>query len=260
MGLLDGVQSLQGAPAPSQSQSRSGSENGNNNGDAMAQFSEGAKSLFGDLGSTLGEGAENLGGGMKSGVNSLRRMMGDESVEPDLESGTVQMSLSEEMGSMLNLTLFQRLGLFAMCFATGLLLMFISFSFLPLVMVMPHKFAAAFAMGNFLCIASTWVLVGPRAQLQTMFHPVRAVAAGVYVVSLVFTMLAALFGGRLRYILMIISIVAEVASCKFSCLASTFSSCSMMGVYIFTNTNMSFLSVHCFERFSYIYIQYAGTR
>lgn len=80
---------------------------------------------------------------------------------------------------------------------------------------MPHKFAAAFTMGNVLAIASTWVLVGPRAQLQTMFHPVRAVAAAIYVTSLVVALVAAFFGGKFRYVIVLVALVAELVSRKF---------------------------------------------
>lgn len=218
MGLLDGVQSLQGAPAPSAQSQAHVNANGANGGDVMSQFSHGAKSLFGDFGSSVGvsmsSGVENIGDGVKSGVNSLRRMMGDESVQDDLEAAPVQMSLSEEMGAMFNLTMMQRIALFSMCFGTGVLMIFISFSFLPVIVLVPHKFAAAFTMGNVLCIVSTWVLAGPRSQLQTMFHPVRAVAAIIYVASLVCTLLAAFFGGKLRYIIVIASLVAEIGACK----------------------------------------------
>jgi hypothetical protein len=137
-------------------------------------------------------------------------MIGDESVE-DLEAPQ-QQTVSEEMGQLFNLTMFQRIALFAMTFCTGVVLVFISFSFLPLIVVVPHKFAASFSLGNILCICSTWILVGPRAQLQTMFHPVRAVAAAIYIGSLVFALLAAFFGGKLRYLIVLLALVVEIAS------------------------------------------------
>lgn len=224
MGLLDGVQSLQGAPPPPAT-SRS---------DPLAQLSDGAKSVFGDFGNSLsgalGGSVDNIGGGVKSGVNSFRRLIGDESV-PDVEAGgPQQQTLSDEMGSFFNLTMFQRLAMFAMCFVTGIMMIVISFSFLPIIVLAPHKFAASFTMGNVLAIVSTWILVGPRAQLQTMFHPARALAAGVYVGALVFALFAAFFGGKLRYILVLVALVAEVTSCKYAalviCHAGAQGSCS----------------------------------
>lgn len=215
MGLLDGLQTLQGAPPPRSSSATNGPSDPNAT-DAMSQFSTGAKSLFGDFGSTVGDGVDNLGDGVKSSVNSLRRMMGDESVDVDVEmQAPQQMSLSEEMGAMFNLTMFQRIALFAMVFGTGVLMICISFSFLPVIVLVPHKFAAAFTLGNVLAIISTWILVGPKAQLQAMFHPVRAVAAGIYLASLFVALLAAFFGGKMRYLFVLAALVAEVGSCKF---------------------------------------------
>lgn len=213
MGLLDGLQTLQGAPPPRPSQNGTLETTSTAPPDTMSQFSSGAKSILGNLGSQFGDGVDNIGDGVKSSVNSLRRLMGDESVD-DVEAQPVQMSLSEEMGSMFNLTWFQRIMLFAMVFGTGVLLIGISFTFLPVIVLVPHKFAAAFTMGNLLAILSTWILVGPRAQLQAMFHPVRAVAAGVYLGSLFVSLFAAFFGGKLRYVLVLAAIIAEVAACK----------------------------------------------
>lgn len=62
---------------------------------------------------------------------------------------------------------------------------------------------------------STWVIVGPRAQLASMFHPARATAAAAYLGSLIFALFAAFFGGRLRYPLVLISLVVEVLACTF---------------------------------------------
>lgn len=200
MGLLEGLQTLQGAPPP--------------RGDPLAQFGTGAKSLVGDLGNSLSDGVDTLGTGVKGGITSIRRMMGDESV--DLEDPPQQPTLGEEVNQIMNLSMFQRLTLFLMCFGTGVVLIFISFSFLPLIVLVPHKFAASFTMGNILCIMSSWFIVGPSAQLQTMFHPARAVAAAVYVGSLLFVLLAAFFGGKLRYILVLAGVIAEVAARKYT--------------------------------------------
>lgn len=215
MGLLDGVQSLQGAPPPNP-------QPGVNNAapsasDPLGHFSAGARSFFFDFQSkvteTFSPAVEGFNETTKSSVSSLRRMVGNETIE-DIEAPPQQMTFSEEMSSMFNLTWYQRLALFAMCFGTGVLLIGMSFSFLPVIVLMPHKFAASFTMGNLLAIVSTWILVGPRAQLQSMFSPVRAVAATIYVVSLIVTLFAAFFGGKLRYIIVLAALVAEIGSCK----------------------------------------------
>lgn len=201
MGLLEGVQSLQGPPPP-------------RSDDPLAQFGTGANSLVGDFQNKLSTSMDSFGEGIKGGVTSFRRMIGDESVE-DLEAPP-QQSFGAEVGQIFNLTMFQRFTLFAMCFGAGVVLVFISFSFLPLIVVVPHKFAASFTMGNVLAILSTWILVGPKAQFQSMFHPVRATAAVIYLASLAFALFAAFFGGKLRYILVLMSLVIEIGACKYS--------------------------------------------
>lgn len=226
MGLLDGLQSLQGPPPPNPHSHRhpqthpqvqtSSSGSTLPPPDPLSQFSAGAKSFFSGFGSKLSDtfapAVDNINDTAKSSVTSLRRLMGDETVN-DIEAPP-QMTLSEEMSTMFNLTMFQRILLFAMCFGTGILLIGLSFTFLPIVVIAPHKFAASFTMGNILAIVSTWILVGPRAQLQSMFNPIRAVASSVYLVSLVLSLLAAFFGGKLRYILVLITLFAEIAARK----------------------------------------------
>lgn len=222
MGLLDGLNSLQGPPPPkSQPQTHvhiqpSSSNVGTSASDPISQFSAGAKTFFAGFGSKLSDtfspAVDNINDTAKSSVTSLRRLMGDETV--DIEA-PAQMTMSEEMSSIFNLSLFQRILLFAMCFATGILLIGVSFTFLPFIVITPHKFAAAFTMGNILAIISTWILVGPRAQLQSMFNPIRAIASSIYLASLLFALLAAFFGGKLRYILVLITLVVEIAARKY---------------------------------------------
>lgn len=244
MGLLDGLQSLQGPPPPkSQPPAHVHIQPSSSNvaasaSDPVSQFSAGAKSFFTGFGSKLSDtfspAVENINDTAKSSVTSLRRLMGDETVG-DIEAPP-QMSMSEEMSSMFNLTLFQRILLFAMCFATGIFLIGLSFTFLPIIVLAPHKFASAFTMGNILAILSTWILVGPRAQLQSMFNPVRAVASSVYLASLIFALLAAFFGGKLRYILVLITLVAEIAARKFSLFSYSIHSISCSWLYAYSHS------------------------
>lgn len=222
MGLLDGLQSLQGPPPPKpqpQTHVHIQPPSGNvapSASDPISQFSSGAKSFFAGFGSKLSDtfspAVENVNETARSSVTSLRRLMGDETAG-DIEA-PAQMTMAEEMSTMFNLSLFQRIMLFAMCFATGVALIGLSITFLPIIVIAPHKFAAAFTMGNILAIVSTWILVGPRAQLQSMFNPIRAVASSVYLVSLLFALLAAFYGGKLRYILVFITLIVEIAACK----------------------------------------------
>lgn len=53
---------------------------------------------------------------------------------------------------MLNLSWVQRLTLFVMCFSAGAMMIGLSFMFLPMILLKPHKFAAAFTAGNLLAI------------------------------------------------------------------------------------------------------------
>lgn len=215
MGLLEGLNSLQGPPLPAPSTSNTS----HSATDPLSSLSASAKSLFGDLSHTLAPSLETLNDTAKQSVNSVRRFISDEP-EHD-EEAPAQVTLSEEINTMFNLTTFQRVGLFVMIFGTGVLLICLSFAFLPLILVVPHKFAASFTMGNILAISSTWVLVGPKAQLQNMFNPVRAAAAGIYLFSLFFALFAAFFGGKFRYVLVIMALVAEVASRKLDAVSRT---------------------------------------
>ncbi len=213
MGLLEGLKELEGAPLPAPS--TSGSANGASGAaavDAMAQFSSGAKSVLGGLGgfgTSIGEGAAVAG-------NHMRRLFGDDTV--DLEAPQ-QATIGDEVNALCSLTWMQRIGLFAMTFGTGVLMLVTSISFLPLLVIAPHKFAAAFTMGNVLCITSTWLLTGPRAQLRAMFQPARAVAAACYVGSLILVLVAAFFGGSFRYPLVLVSLIIEILSRKLTVFA-----------------------------------------
>lgn len=53
---------------------------------------------------------------------------------------------------MFNLSWVQRLTLFVMCFSAGAVMIGLSFMFLPMILLKPHKFAAAFTAGNLLAI------------------------------------------------------------------------------------------------------------
>lgn len=202
MGLLDGLADLQGAPPPSCP-------------DPTASFGARPNSFVQNLQSSLSAGVEGLGAKTATASSNFRRLLGDESAAYDLEAAAgppAQQTVSEELNALFDLSLFQRVTLFAITFAAGVVLLAVSVSFLPLILVVPHKFVASFTMGNVLAIGSSWILVGPRAQIRAMFHPVRAVAAGAYLASLVFAVFAAFFGGRFRYILVLVALVVEVAA------------------------------------------------
>lgn len=207
MGLLDGLSTLQGPPPASPSPSSSEAP--------LSQVTTSARTLFTDLQTTLSNNLPpQLTASAKNSTASIRTLFTPE--PPDLECPPEQQSLGDEFSSMLNLTLLQRLTLFAMIFGTGIFLIGLSFTFLPIIVLVPHKFAATFTMGNLLAISSTCILIGPKAQFQTMFHPARAAAAVAYLGALVAALLAAFFGGRLRYPLVLGALVVEILSCTSS--------------------------------------------
>ena len=209
MGLVDGLKTLQGAPAPLyQPANTKASTNGSDV--PLNNISTSARLAFDGLQTTV----SGFGDAAKNSATNIRRFLGDESVDVDLEAQSTAPSISEELASTFNLSLFQRVALFAMIFGTGIILLILSFSFLPLIIIVPHKFAASFTMGNILAITSTWVLVGPKAQIQSMFQPVRAAAAAAYIVSLLVALIAAFFGGKFRYFIVLPAIVVEILACK----------------------------------------------
>lgn len=184
--------------------------------DAFSQFAAGGQTAADVLGARAAEVGANVNDAFRGGWAAVSRMAGvdDGGAPVDVEAcangASGQQSVQQEIGEMFNLSWVQRLTLFVMCFSAGAMMIGLSFMFLPMILLKPHKFAAAFTAGNLLAIMSTWVIVGPRAQLASMFHPARATAAAAYLGSLIFALFAAFFGGRLRYPLVLVSLVVEV--------------------------------------------------
>ncbi|OSX72127.1 hypothetical protein BU14_0464s0001 [Porphyra umbilicalis] len=194
---------------------RASGNGGGGQGDAFSQFAAGGQTAADVLGARASEVGTNVNDAFRGGWAAVSRMVGaDDGAPIDVEAcangNGGQQSVQQEIGEMFNLSWVQRLTLFVMCFSAGAVMIGLSFMFLPMILLKPHKFAAAFTAGNLLAIMSTWVIVGPRAQLASMFHPARATAAAAYIGSLIFALFAAFFGGRLRYPLVLISLVVEV--------------------------------------------------
>ena len=125
LGLVDAVSNLPGAPGGSSSR------------DTLGQLSAGAKSLIGDFGERLDDG-----------VGALRRMVGEDNDDLEAQRG----GFGEELKGLFDLNWTQRLALFAMTFSAGAVLIALSFTFLPWIVLKPHKFAVSFTMGNILAI------------------------------------------------------------------------------------------------------------
>ena len=128
LGLVEGVSNLSGAPPSSNNQDKN---------NPLSQFTTGAKSLISDVGDRF---------------DDLRRKVVNDGVEEDIElaesGGFVQ-----ELKGVFDLNWMQRLAIFAMTFGAGVLLIVLSFTFVPIIVLKPHKFAVAFTVGNFLAIA-----------------------------------------------------------------------------------------------------------
>ena len=116
----------------------------------------------------------------------------------------------EDSSVCFGLSWHQRLGLFFLsCFA-GALMLFLSFSFLPLILLgQSSKFTMAYALANVFFLASSSFLTGPQQQLMTMFHPSRMAISSLYLLSLVGTLYAA-WQVRVFYVVLPLMVVQVV--------------------------------------------------
>ena len=98
----------------------------------------------------------------------------------------------EDSNVCFGLSWHQRLGLFFMSFFAGVLMLFLSFSFLSLLFLgAASKFTLSYATANICFLLSSSFLTGPQAQLSSMFHPSRVVVSALYLLSLFALMFAA---------------------------------------------------------------------
>jgi hypothetical protein len=81
---------------------------------------------------------------------------------------------------------------FGICFAAGVLLSLSSmFSFTKLILGYPRDFAIKYTIGNVLAIMSTGFLIGPGRQIRNMTASSRWVAALIYLVAMIMTLVSA---------------------------------------------------------------------
>ena len=79
----------------------------------------------------------------------------------------------------------QRLGLFFLSFGAGVLMLFLSFSFLSLIFLgMSAKFTLSYALANIFFLLSSSFITGPYQQLHTMCHPSRALLSSLSLLTL----------------------------------------------------------------------------
>lgn len=85
-----------------------------------------------------------------------------------------------------------KLAQFAGVFMVGILLISMSFSFLPILVIAPQKFALLFAFGSMTMLGSFAILKGPQAFLSGLAQPAQLPFSAAYAVGLVGTLVATL--------------------------------------------------------------------
>eukprot|EP00927_Polykrikos_kofoidii_P057599 TRINITY_DN51750_c0_g1_i1.p1 TRINITY_DN51750_c0_g1~~TRINITY_DN51750_c0_g1_i1.p1 ORF type:complete len:402 (-),score=111.36 TRINITY_DN51750_c0_g1_i1:40-1245(-) len=85
-----------------------------------------------------------------------------------------------------------KLAQFAGVFLSGTMLVSLSLSFLPVLVIAPQKFALLFAIGSMLMLGSFAVLKGPQAFAMTLIQREKLPFSGSYAIGLVGTLVATL--------------------------------------------------------------------
>jgi len=99
------------------------------------------------------------------------------------------------------------------CFLLGLILELGSFfRFTKLLAGSPEPFAVMYTLGNLVSLAGSCFLSGPFAQLKSMFHPTRALCTGIYVLTLVLTLVIAFSDVPGQGALLVIMIIIQFLS------------------------------------------------
>mmetsp|Transcript_35645 Transcript_35645/g.91910 ORF Transcript_35645/g.91910 Transcript_35645/m.91910 type:complete len:319 (-) Transcript_35645:104-1060(-) len=83
-----------------------------------------------------------------------------------------------------------KLAQFGGVFFAGIFLITMSFSFLPMLVVSPQKFALLFAFGSMTLLSSFAILKGPQAFLTSLIARDKLPFSGAYVIGLVGTLVA----------------------------------------------------------------------
>lgn len=116
----------------------------------------------------------------------------------------------EDSNVCFGLSWHQRLALFFMCCLAGLLMLFLSFSFLSLLFLgSASKFTLSYAAANLCFLLASSFLTGPQAQLSTMFHSSRALVSVLYLLSL-FGLLFAAWQVRVFYVVIPLCVLQVV--------------------------------------------------
>ena len=143
--------------------------------------------------------------------------MGFSDVFGGQEGGGSMFSTQKNDGCMPSLTYQQRMWGFGFCFAAGSLCSFLAaLSWIPgknSALHDPTKFAIPYSLGNIVAILSTGFLWGFKGQCKKMWHPVRRIASGVYLLFLFATLIVSftMKGNGVFYIVIILVIIQALA-------------------------------------------------
>ncbi|KAF7458503.1 SFT2 family protein [Cryptosporidium felis] len=107
----------------------------------------------------------------------------------------------------------QKILVFILCMGTSILFISLSFMFLPIIVVSPHKFAILFTFGSFFFMAGFAVMKGFSGFLKYMVERERLPFSFVYISSLSLTLYATIFlkSYLLTLLFSIVQIIALVS-------------------------------------------------
>ena len=160
--------------------------------------------------------ARSSSGGVVDSVKSIFGSGTPAATQNDEESaGLMSWASAKISGSVEDLTATkERFTTFTILAISGIVCMIFAFTFLPFVIISPHKFALLFTLGSALMLASFSFLRGHVAFVKHLSSIERLPFSGSYIISLIGTLYSSLVMGS--YLLtMIFSIIQIVALLYF---------------------------------------------
>lgn len=135
----------------------------------------------------------------KSSAKSMKRSL----------TGAEPETPMEELDAMCTCSYRTRLIGFFSCLVVGLILTFVSLLMFGSIVLHPARFASLYTLGNIVSLAGTGFIVGPWRQVKAMAKPTRFIAAIVYVLSLIGTLVACFAIDPPSAILCIICVIVQ---------------------------------------------------
>eukprot|EP00906_Rhabdomonas_costata_P031878 RCo044973 len=126
-------------------------------------------------------------------------------------------SIWDDLSDDFTLSKQQRLAGFVLSAAMGAVCLLIAVWFVPIIVLVPAKFAFFFTFGNIFCVCSTGFLVGPLRQLKAMVQRDRILSSALYFGSMVATLLSALWLRSM--ILVLVFTCLQVGALVWYCLS-----------------------------------------